>query len=77
MTPHVLGTKSGKQQCLCYQYGGESSSRHTEPDGSAANWRCIEIAKLSNVIIIAGRHTAPDHSRPQTCLDTVDIEVHF
>jgi len=26
MTPHVIGTKKGKQQALFYQYGGQSSS---------------------------------------------------
>ena len=26
MTPHVIGTKNGKEQALFYQYGGESSS---------------------------------------------------
>jgi hypothetical protein len=77
MTPHVIGTKFGKQQCLCYQYGGQSSSRPIEPDGSAANWRCVEIAKLSNVAIVDGRHTAPTHSRPQTCVDVVDVEVPY
>jgi len=77
MTPHVLGTKDGKPQALCYQYGGESSSRPIEPDGSAVNWRCIEIAKLSNVEIVDGRHTAPNHSRPQTCVGTVDVEVTY
>ena len=78
MTPHVLGNKGGKPQGLFYQYGGQSSSRPIQPDGSPDNWRCIEIAKLSNVTIVGGAtHTAPNHSRPQTCVDAVDVEVSY
>jgi hypothetical protein len=79
MCPHVIGLKNGKPQTLCYQYGGQSSSRLIQPDGSKENWRCIEIAKLSSVRIVETDtwHTAPDHSRPQTCVDKVDVEVRF
>jgi hypothetical protein len=78
MTPHVIGTnKYGRQQALCYQFGGESSSRPIEPDGSAANWRCVEMEKLSNVEFMDGVHTAPDHSRPQTCVANIDVEVQY
>jgi hypothetical protein len=78
MCPHVIGLKNGKEQALFYQFGGESSSRPIQPDGSKENWRCVEISKLSNVQIVAGAwHTAPDHSRPQTCVDQIDVEVQF
>jgi hypothetical protein len=79
MCPHVIGTKNGKPQALFYQYGGESSSRPIQPDGSPDNWRCIEIAKLSNVQIadVGIWHTAPDHSRPQTCVGDVDVAVAY
>ena len=77
--PHVLGhSKKGALQSLCYQFGGESSSRPIEPDGSSANWRCVELSKLSNVQIIDGPwHTAPVHTRPQTCVSQIDIEVTY
>jgi hypothetical protein len=78
MCPHVLGLKNGKQQALFYQFGGESKSRPIEPDGSMANWRCIELAKLSNIQLTAGPwHTAPNHSRPVTCVDQIDVEVQL
>ncbi len=79
MCPHVLGTKHGKQQCLFYQFGGHSSSRPIQPDGSPANWRCIFIDELANVRIIEidTWHSAPDHSRPQTCVDYVDAVVSY
>jgi hypothetical protein len=76
MCPHVIGTKKGKQQGLFYQFGGTSSSGPLEPDGSRANWRCIPINGLSNVVVRDGEwHTAQDHSRGQTCVDIVDVEV--
>ena len=78
MCPHVLGTKHGRHQGLFYQFGGQSSSRPIQPDGSKDNWRCVEISKLSSVEMVEGVwHTAPNHSRPQTCVDVVDVEVQF
>jgi hypothetical protein len=79
MCPHVIGTKKGKRHALFYQFGGQSNSRPIEPDGSSANWRCIDVDGLSNVALldIAEWHSAPDHSRPQTCVDYIDVEVQF
>jgi hypothetical protein len=78
MCPHVIGTKNGKPQALFYQFGGQSNSRPIQPDGSPENWRCIELSKLSDARIADGTwHTAPTHSRPQTCVGEVDVEVVF
>jgi hypothetical protein len=77
MCPHVIGlNKRGQEQALFYQYAGDSASRPIEPDGSPVNWRCIEISKLSNISVRDGSwHTAPNHSRPQTCVAQIDVEV--
>lgn len=78
MSPHVIGTKRGRAQALCYQYGGTSSSGAIGPIGSPSNWRCIVIEKLQNVSTIKGVwHTAPNHTRPQTCVDVIEAEVAF
>ena len=79
MCPHVIGTnKQGREQALCYQFAGDSRSRPIEPDGSPVNWRCIDIAKLGSVNTTTGPwHTAPNHSRPQTCVANIDVEVQF
>jgi len=78
MCPHVLGNKNGKPQALFYQFGGASNSRPIQPDGSPDNWRCIELSKLSNVTIHdTVWHTAPNHSRPQTCVGNVDVAVAY
>lgn len=79
MCPHVLGrNKNGRYQALFYQFAGESTSRPIMPDGSPDNWRCIPIEGLTNVTIEQGQwHTAPNHTRPQTCVAQIDVEVSF
>ena len=76
LCPHRLGrNKEAQLRVLCYQYGGESESG-LEPVGSPANWRCIVLGKLSRVELLAGAwRTAPNHSRPQTCVAEVDVDA--
>jgi hypothetical protein len=75
--PHRLGhNNAGKPRVLCYQYGGESSTG-LEPSGSPANWRCMKLEKFSRVELLEEGiwHTAPNHSRPQTCVTDVDVDA--
>jgi hypothetical protein len=74
--PHRLGRNhQGDTRVLCYQYAGESSSG-LYPAGSPANWRCIALEKLSKVELLEDVwHTAPNHSRPQTCVAEVDVDA--
>ena len=75
MCPHVIGWKGGRAQALFYQFAGTSSSG-LGPDGSPGNWRCLFLDELSNVQVRDGAwHSAPNHSRPQTCVDNIDVEV--
>lgn len=77
MCPHVIGTKNGRRQALFYQFGGESRSGLDYP-GSPKNWRCIPVDVLTDVLLVDGDwHTAPNHSRPQTCVGIIDVEVEF
>ena len=77
MCPHVIGYKDGKEQALFYQFAGESSSGPIV-DGSEKNLRCIPIAGLSNISVRDGDwHTSTNHSRRQTCVDRVDLEVEY
>lgn len=70
MCPHVIGTKDGVERTLVYQFGGTSSS------GNIPQWRCMDIDRLSNVSVRSGQwHTSGGHSKPQTCVDVVDVEV--
>jgi hypothetical protein len=74
--PHRLGRNhEGRARVLCYQYGGNSGSG-LEAAGSPANWRCIALEKLSRVESLEGPwHTAPNHSRLQTCVAEVDVDA--
>jgi hypothetical protein len=74
--PHRLGRNQvGERRVLCYQYGGESESG-LAPMGSPANWRCIALEKLRSVELLEGSwKTAPNHSRPTTCVIAADIDV--
>lgn len=79
MCPHTLGTKRGRQQALFYQFAGDSSTG-LGPDGDPQNWRCMFLDELANVSSQEAQgqwHTAPNHSRPQTCVDQIDVEVAF
>ena len=76
LCPHRLGrNKHGQLRVLCYQYCGESESG-LQPVGSPANWRCIAVEKLSAVKLIEGSwRTAPNHSRPASCIADADIDA--
>jgi hypothetical protein len=76
LCPHRLGRNRQRQlRVLCYQYGGESESG-LQPAGSPANWRCIAVEKLSAVGLLEGSwHTAPNHSRPASCIADADIDA--
>ena len=78
MCPHAIGTKNGIEHALFYQFGGTSGSKVIEPDGSHANWRCMQLNLSSQVTVQQGAwHTAlgGGHSRRESCIDWVDVEV--
>jgi len=76
LCPHRLGWNSeGRPQVLCYQYGGESESG-LRPSGALENWRCLVVAELRDMSLLAERwRTAPNHTRPQTCIVRVDVDA--
>ena len=77
MCPHALGKKRGREQALFYQFAGTSSTG-LGPVGSPDNWRCIPLAGLTNVSVTDGDwHTGRNHSRPQTCIDIIDVQVTY
>jgi hypothetical protein len=74
--PHRLGRNhEGQLRVLCYQYAGQSGSG-LQAAGSPGNWRCIAVEKLSRVELLEGPwQSAPNHSRPQTCVAKVDVDA--
>lgn len=82
LCPHTLGYKNGKLHLLAYQYAGESSSRPivtpvVPSDGPPSQWRCIVVGELSDLAILEPGpwYTCQRHTRCQTCVDDVIIEV--
>jgi hypothetical protein len=72
--PHVIGTKNGRKQLLAFQFAGESSSGL--PTGG--EWRCMKVDGISEVSVQDGPwRTGTGHSRPQTCVDLIDVEVEY
>jgi len=76
LCPHLLGwNKHRRLQVLCYQYGGDSESG-LKPAGSPDNWRCLALENLSHLELLEGAwQTADNHSRPQTCIEEVELDV--
>ena len=74
--PHLLGwTRHRRLQVLSYQYGGDSESG-LKPAGSPDNWRCMAVKNLSQVELLDDPwQTAENHSRPQTCIEEVELDV--
>ena len=74
--PHRLGRNRNNQlRVLCYQFGGESESG-LAPMGSPENWRCVVLEKLRKVELSDDSwKTAPNHSRPATCVIDADIDA--
>ncbi len=71
MCPHVIGTKDGRARALFFQFAGSSSSG-LPPGGE---WRCMPIGGLTDVSTRAGRWHTMAGTRPQTCLDVIDVAV--
>lgn len=75
MCPHALGRLGGRYRCLFYQFGGAGASPRGD-DGSASNWRCMDLDALTGIRIVDGEwHTGLNHARPQTCVGEIDFEV--
>jgi hypothetical protein len=71
--PHTLGLTNGHEQALSFQFGQSSSG--LPPNGE---WRCMKLDGVTGAKLRDGPwHTAPDHSRPQTCVKQIDVEVAF
>jgi len=71
LCPHVIGTAKGEQRALFFQFAG-TSSRGLPPGG---DWRCLSLARLSEVVVRDGSWHSRPHSRPQHCVEQVDLEI--
>ena len=66
--------KDGSEMVLSYQFAGQSSKGL--PAGG--EWRCMRVADINDATTRIGEwHTADNHSRPQTCVKLIDLEVQL
>jgi len=73
LCPHILGHTKGEEVALTYQFGGQSKSG-LPPGGE---WRCLSLSKVRNVRLRDGRwHAGSRHTRPQPCVEDVDVDVN-
>lgn len=76
-SPHALGGKKDKLNCLVYQFAGQTSKGPITGD-AVNNWRCLDIAKIDDLRVIDGEwHSFENHSRPATCIDDMQVEVEY
>jgi hypothetical protein len=69
----VLGHSHGQEKALTFQFAGESRSG-LPPGGE---WRCLWLAQVANVQLRDGPwRTVARHTRPQGCVDDVDLDVN-
>jgi hypothetical protein len=73
LCPVILGHSQGQEKALTYQFGGRSRSG-LPPGGE---WRCLWLSKVSSVELRDGRwHAGLSHTRPQGCVEVVDLDVN-
>jgi hypothetical protein len=73
LCPIMLGYKRGNERVLCFQFAG-GASKGLPPGGQ---WKCFDLAKMTEVELRSGRwHAGTAHSRPQHCIDDVDLDIN-
>jgi hypothetical protein len=73
LCPIILGHSKGKEKALAFQFAGGSGSG-LPPGGE---WRCLFLAKVSDVGLRDGRWYAGDsHRQPSHCVEVVDLDVN-
>jgi PIN domain nuclease of toxin-antitoxin system len=73
LCPHILGHTKGEEFALTFQFGGQSKSG-LPPRGE---WRCLSLAKVRNIRLRDGPwHAGSRHTRPQPCVEVVDVDVN-
>ena len=78
LCPHLIGTKNGKEQALFFQFAGETSDGGIADPSSSQNWKCMQLSKFTKVEARPGPwYTADNHTKPSTCVDSIDIQVNI
>lgn len=73
LCPIILGHTKGQEVVLTYQFAGQSK-KGLPPGGQ---WKCLRLSKVSNVQLRDGPwHAGVSHTRPQPCVEVVDLDVN-
>ena len=71
LCPHIVGRTGDQEKVLAYQFAGESSGRLPQ-------WRCLFLAKASDVKLRSGPwHAGRGHKTTQTCVADVDLDINI
>jgi hypothetical protein len=74
LCPVILGHTKGREVALTFQFAGASKSG---PVPKGGQWKCLQLAKVSDVRLREGPWRAgASHSRPQACVEIVDLDVN-
>lgn len=74
MCPHALGMKGGVVHVLSFQFAG-GSKQGLPPEGQ---WKCMNVDGLVISSVKPGPwHTGTSHTKPQSCIDRVQVEVDY
>jgi hypothetical protein len=73
LCPIILGHSKGEEVALTFQFAGESNSG-LPPQGA---WKCLRLSKIGDAQLRDGPwHGGSRHTRPQVCVETVDLDVN-
>ena len=74
MCPHALGWKYGVYHVLSFQFAGQGS-HPLPPEGQ---WKCMDVDGLTGVTLVDGPwYSGASHTKPQTCIDQLEVEVSY
>ncbi|HUJ97827.1 MAG TPA: hypothetical protein VLV85_06230 [Stellaceae bacterium] len=73
LCPIILGHSKGQEVALTFQFAGDSKSG-LPPEGA---WKCLRLSKISDAQLRDGPwHGGSRHTRPQLCVEIVDLDVN-
>src|ERR1700760_3647169 len=73
LCPTILGHSQGEEKALTYQFGGQSKSGLLR----GGQGRSLALSRVSNAKLQDGPwRVGSSHSRPQRCVDVVDLDVN-
>jgi hypothetical protein len=73
LCPIILGHSHGQEKALTFQFAG-GSSKGLPPGGE---WRCLVLSKVCDIQLRDGPwHAGNSHTRPQGCVEVVDLDVN-